>query len=302
MLDPGETWTVSCLKDSSGEFTFPLPQTPTPTTSTLPQIHAQRVVSVRGVSATMGIGFSPEQVDQIERVFTMFVNALPVKAGCLKDVSIAADPDLESIGAYYTNRHRIALDTDRMSDYAIVHELAHHLDDSCGAGVAIGDQVKAAQGLTAPAWWEGSSWVLIPAEHFAETIAKILLGINVDRPGMTIPTETVDLVRTWLELASPAPTAPIAPISPIAPTTPATPATPSGSTTKSTPTTTRPPALATARPTMWIDRTVAMFMAMCRGAPTCSLPVEGKPSWTLSWLDESAHVFRVHVGPNLWFD
>ena len=93
----------------------------------------------------------------------------------------------------------------------VFHELAHHLDFTCGASEAIGADLRVAQNLSpTKAWWNEGAPVTWPAEYFANAVA-IALG---ESSRHNVTAGTVALVEQWtgsgaepspVEVATPAP-------------------------------------------------------------------------------------------------
>ena len=73
----------------------------------------------------------------------------------------------------------------------LLHEMAHHLDISCGlAEGSIGDAFRIAQGIADErGWFEGGTWSAVPAEVFAEAVVKYFGGstqIDISRDAVRV--------------------------------------------------------------------------------------------------------------------
>lgn len=89
----------------------------------------------------------------------------------------------------------------------VFHELAHHLDFTCGAADQVGGALREAQGIpAAKAWWQEGSPVTWPAEYFANAVA-IALG---ETSRHDVAPDTVMVVEEWMGRTAPVPEVPAA--------------------------------------------------------------------------------------------
>jgi hypothetical protein len=91
--------------------------------------------------------------------------------------------------------------TANLLEDSLVHELAHHLDATCGALADLRPDFLEAQGHPAGTPWDGAdTWEAIPAEQFAETVVLVVLGERQQhRLTMPIRDEAEALVAGWGE-------------------------------------------------------------------------------------------------------
>ncbi len=80
---------------------------------------------------------------------------------------------------------------------SLVHELAHHVDDSCPDADVLRTDVMTAMGVTD---WSGQErWEQRPSEMWAEAVVAIVLGERV-RFGRSMPLDhdVVEAARRWI--------------------------------------------------------------------------------------------------------
>lgn len=126
-----------------------------------------------------------------------FLEGAPGHRACLLEnrPAVVAQPDMAPRAAYSPSAQTLYVKPGGLVRLVVFHELAHHLDFTCGAASAIGDDFKVSQGLSpSKAWWQEGNPVTWPAEYFANAVA-IALG-EESRHGLT--PEAVEVVRAYL--------------------------------------------------------------------------------------------------------
>lgn len=125
-----------------------------------------------------------------------FVTGLPGQAPCLlaNPPVIQANVDMAPRAAYAPSISTLYVKPGDLQRLVVFHELAHHLDFTCGAAETIGEEFRQAQGIPASKpWWKDGSPVTWPAEYFANAVA-VSLG-EESRHGVT--QAAVDVVAAW---------------------------------------------------------------------------------------------------------
>lgn len=156
-------------------------------------------------------GLGEGDTAQVEALWGEFVAGAPAHTACL----LASPPRIESRSdmapraAYAPSSSTLYVKPGDVNRLVVFHELAHHLDFTCGAADDIGGDVKAAQGIPASkAWWNEGSPVTWPAEYFANAVA-VALGEHSNH-GVTAG--TVEVVEDWMGRTRAVVEAPPAPI------------------------------------------------------------------------------------------
>lgn len=135
--------------------------------------------------------------------FDRFEAAFPAQRSCFTDVELELVADVPSGAARYVASDRLILieipTSPRRYVESLTHELAHHLDTSCGAEPAIGAAFRAAQGIDPEVPWDDvEAWEARPTEQYAEAVVEYVTGdrythadiIDVSRGG-------VEIVKAW---------------------------------------------------------------------------------------------------------
>lgn len=153
-------------------------------------------------------GLDEDQATRVRELWTEFVAGAPAHSVCL----LASPPkfvgrsDMAPRAAYAPASATLYVKPGDLDRLVVFHELAHHLDFACGAAEAIGDELRAAQGI-APGkpWWKDGSPTTWPAEYFANAVA-ISLG---EHSRHDVSPATVEVVEEWLKAT---PTVRLAPV------------------------------------------------------------------------------------------
>lgn len=156
-------------------------------------------------------GLSAEGTSQVEGIWSEFVAAIPAQATCLMATppKVVARTDIGPRAAYAPGSATLYVKPGDLDRVVVFHELAHHLDFTCGGAEAVGEELRAAQGLSAAKpWWKHGQPVTWPAEYFANAVA-IALG---EESRHDVAPATVDLVREWMG------DTPVVELTPLAPT------------------------------------------------------------------------------------
>ena len=170
-------------------------------------------VDLAGMSRWVGsieiVGLSDPDVVAVQRLWGEFVTGLPAQAACL----VASPPRVEGksgLGpraAYSPSTATLFVRPGDLERLVVFHELAHHLDFTCGASEAIGADLRVAQNLSpTKAWWNEGAPVTWPAEYFANAVA-IALG---ESSRHNVTAGTVALVEQWTGSGAEPPTVDVA--------------------------------------------------------------------------------------------
>ena len=132
-----------------------------------------------------------------------FERAFPSQAGCLSDVELELVDDVPGGAAdYLVAEHLIRIEiptSPRRFVESLTHELAHHLDEVCDGGGAIGAAFRAAQGIEAEVRWDrGEAWEERPTEQFAETVVEYVIGDRYTHADIIeVSNEAIEIVEDW---------------------------------------------------------------------------------------------------------
>jgi len=166
-----------------------------------PRLDVARVS--RWAASVEVIGLEGDNAAAVHRLWGEFVAGLPAQESCLlaNPPTIQAKADMRPRAAYAPSISTLYVKPGDLDRLVVFHELAHHLDFTCGAAEAIGEDFRSAQGIAASKpWWQHGSPVTWPAEYFANAVA-ISLGEH-SRHGVSAA--AVDVVSVWTG-RSPAP-------------------------------------------------------------------------------------------------
>ena len=165
-------------------------------------------LDVAGVSSWVAslevVGLDSHDTQAIKALWGEFVTGLPAQAPCLlaSPPVIEANSNMSPRAAYAPSISTLYVRPGDLEPLVVFHELAHHLDFTCGAAEAIGAEFRDAQGISASKpWWQHGSPVSWPAEYFANAVA-ISLGEH-SRHGVT--EAAVEVVSVWSGRTQPAP-------------------------------------------------------------------------------------------------
>lgn len=158
--------------------------------------HAGRVVFPQDVPAEVG------RITQ--EAWSSFLDVFRARRDCIAPVTVVLVRDLaEDADAKYSRTDEVITvlipTSPRRYPEALVHELAHHLDNTCAAVRELRPRVLAAQGFgPATPWTSGETWETIPAEQFAEAVVQAVRGeriVHADR--IRVSVEAVDAITAW---------------------------------------------------------------------------------------------------------
>jgi hypothetical protein len=121
---------------------------------------------------------------------------LPMVADCIEGFIIRPDWELDDRARYSSGviDIRVPATAPRIEE-VVVHEVAHHLDATCGRVDNVRNQFLATQGSTSP-WHSGPSWEETPAEQFAEAVTLVVLD-RQRAHNVRVSSDAVDVVRRW---------------------------------------------------------------------------------------------------------
>lgn len=142
------------------------------------------------ISGEPTIDEASEISHQWDRIHLFF----PAAAACVDPVTVVVVDRAEDawtsgtvsgIAAFYRRSEQtVFIEHGKVRAEHLVHELAHHLDFSCGFNESgLGAEFLGAQGFAADQkWTRGSTWGRVPAEHFAEAVVGFMGIDSVDLP------------------------------------------------------------------------------------------------------------------------
>jgi hypothetical protein len=142
------------------------------------------------------VGLDTDDAQAIKALWGEFVTGLPAQAQCLlaNPPVIEANSNMSPRAAYAPSISTLYVKPGDVERLVVFHELAHHLDFTCGAADAIGPEFRGAQGISASKpWWQDGSPATWPAEYFANAVA-VSLGEH-SRHGVTAA--AVEVVSVW---------------------------------------------------------------------------------------------------------
>lgn len=142
-------------------------------------------------------GLGEDQANRVRELWAEFVAGVPAHSACLlaSPPAFVAKTDMRPRAAYAPATGTLYVKPGDLDRLVVFHELAHHLDFTCDAAGAIGEEVRAAQGIAADKpWWKHGAPASWPAEYFANAVA-VALG---ESSRHDVRAETVDVVEEWL--------------------------------------------------------------------------------------------------------
>lgn len=154
------------------------------------------------------VGLSHTDAAQVEELWSEFVAGIPAHASCLlaSPPRIVAKPDMGPRAAYAPSSATLYVKPGDLPRLVVFHELAHHLDFTCGASEVLGEEFRAAQGIAAAKpWWKDGDPVTWPAEFFANAVAMALGEQSRHR----VTPEALAVVEDWLGRGEAEPPAPL---------------------------------------------------------------------------------------------
>lgn len=83
---------------------------------------------------------------------------------------------------------------------SLVHELAHHVEDSCADGHRLRTAVSTAVGGPGTPWSSQRLWADRPSEQWAEAVvALVLTERRLHGASMPLASEVMDAARSWID-------------------------------------------------------------------------------------------------------
>ena len=144
---------------------------------------------------------------EVDLTWDRFTTVFDKHRNCYDDVSLLLVGDLEQGDARYVideARIEIRIPTSpRRFRESLAHELAHHLEHTCGRFTDLEDDFRALPGVDATAWSTADRWQDTPAELWAETVVAIVNGERVRHErSMPLPPGAIELVENWADTGS----------------------------------------------------------------------------------------------------
>lgn len=145
----------------------------------------------------------PDVRSLVTATWDAFERAFPARIDCMAPVGLELVRNVPNGDAVYhrdTARIEIEIPTSpaRFPE-SLVHELAHHLEESCADHAELRVPFATAQGLLdAPAWSYGGEWARIPSEHFAEAVVQVVNGARLLHDDVIeLTPEAIAIVAEW---------------------------------------------------------------------------------------------------------
>lgn len=163
-------------------------------------------------------GLADEDAARVEELWGEFVAGAPAHSACLlaSPPQIVARADMAPRAAYAPGSATLYVKPGDVERLVVFHELAHHLDFTCGGAEAVGAALREAQGIAADkAWWKEGDPVTWPAEYFANAVA---IALGEDSRHDVTPA-AVGVVQEWMR-GTDATTPPVLTIDDAGPDTP----------------------------------------------------------------------------------
>lgn len=142
------------------------------------------------------VGLDEADAAAVKSLWGEFVSGLPEQAGCLiaHPPTVEVKADMAPRAAYAPSISTLYVRPGDLDRLVVFHELAHHLDFTCGAADQIGAEFRQAQGIAdSKPWWKHGSPVSWPAEYFANAVA-ISLG---ESSRHAVAPAAVEVVERW---------------------------------------------------------------------------------------------------------
>lgn len=164
------------------------------------------VGAVRGDDSSPRLRFVQDVPADVRRAsdatFERFLQRFAGRAGCIDDVSIELVRAVDDGDARYVTRHRrieiqIPTTPGRFEE-SLAHELAHHLERTCGEFDALRVALEPLVGGVGAPWSSGPIWEEIPSERFAEAVVELVNGGRVRHTDtVVVDPETRDTIARW---------------------------------------------------------------------------------------------------------
>lgn len=177
----------------------------------LTAIVAAGVLSFVGVRATT----RPEPADlivtqdvpadvaaELDTTWGRFAERFAGQRTCLDDVSIRLVREVEGGDARYVAERalieiRIPTTPARFRE-SFVHELAHHVERTCGRFAELQNRLRPLLGGADKPWATGETWFDIPSERFAEHVVELVNRERIRHVAeISIDEEVLALVSSW---------------------------------------------------------------------------------------------------------
>lgn len=142
-------------------------------------------------------GLGEAESAEVEAIWGEFVAGAPAHTACLlaSPPRVVAQTDMAPRAAYAPTSATLYVKPGDLERLVVFHEMAHHLDFTCGAAETVGAEMREAQGIPADrAWWKEGDPVTWPAEYFANAVA-ITLG---EESPHGVTDGTVEVVEEWM--------------------------------------------------------------------------------------------------------
>lgn len=138
---------------------------------------------------------------EVDQTWERFTEVFGKQRRCMDDVRLLLVTGLaEGDARYVIDEQRIEIKiptSPRRFRESLVHELAHHLEHTCGRFSALQSDFLAIEEVTEP-WAAGDTWETTPSELWAETVVLVVNGERVRHERtMTLPAGAEELVRAW---------------------------------------------------------------------------------------------------------
>ncbi len=146
---------------------------------------------------------APDLQALAQETWARFLAAFPAQRGCIRDVTLVADPDLSDRAVYHvptaTVRVKVPGSAARLRA-ALVHEWAHHLEITCPAHRELRPAFLRSLGLPVEApWFQGQAWEATPSEIYAEAAVELVLGSRSMPTKARVPSAAVERLRVWAQ-------------------------------------------------------------------------------------------------------
>lgn len=124
------------------------------------------------------------------------------RASCVDDVSIELVRAVDDGDArYVTGERRIEIQiptTPARYRESLAHELAHHLEWTCGEFGSLRVALEPLLGGDGVAWSVGPTWQETPSERFAEAVVELVNGERIRHVDtMPVDSAALDLIARW---------------------------------------------------------------------------------------------------------
>ena len=118
-----------------------------------------------------------------DATFERFLHRFAGRVGCVDDVSVELVRAVEDGDArYVAGRRRIEIQiptTPARYEESLAHELAHHLERTCGEFESLRSVLEPMLGGDGVPWSGGPIWEEIPSERFAEAVVELVNGERI---------------------------------------------------------------------------------------------------------------------------